>query len=76
MIRDKGWVSCIDEDLFDWYETPSLYCVHVYPQIHPKRNRYFMIQDSDSCFNLVGDEEFWTYERVYDIKKCQKHFSK
>ena len=71
MIRNKGWVSCAGSSLFDWYEAPSLYCVHVYPQVHPKRNRYFMIQDSDSCFNLNGDEEAWYYGRVDDITICQ-----
>jgi hypothetical protein len=71
VIRNKGWVSCAATSLFDWYDAPSLYCVHVYPQTHPKRNRYFMIQDSDSCFSLYGDEEVWTYERTNDVDKCK-----
>jgi hypothetical protein len=72
VIRDKGWITCTEKSMFDWYQAPSLYCVHVYPQTHPKRNRYFVIQDSDSCFRLEGDEESWTYERVDDVSFCQK----
>ena len=72
MIRNKGWVDCGGKNLFDWYEASSLYYVHMYSQLYPKRNRYFWIQDSDSCFSLYGDEIGWTFERVDDVTKCQK----
>ena len=72
MIHDKGWITYTEKSMFDWYQVLSLYCVYVYLQTYPKRNRYFIIQDSDLYFRLEGDKESWTYERVDNVSFYQK----
>lgn len=71
VIRNKGWVNCASPHIFDWYEAPSWYCVHLYPQLRPKDNRYQEVKDRDSCFELHGNEFSWTFNEVKALTDCQ-----
>lgn len=74
-IRDAGMKDCDgvvgdpSYPLFYWEEAPDLYCVHVYPQTHPRRDRYYQYFKSNSCMILGGDEENWHYDQT-DISNC------
>ncbi|CAG8683792.1 10166_t:CDS:1, partial [Gigaspora rosea] len=71
VLRDPGFKSCDSKNmLYSWNEAPSLYCVHAYPQIHPQRNRYQEVYNSDSCFGIYGGEEDWSFD-PQDMKYCQ-----
>ncbi|CAB4433644.1 unnamed protein product [Rhizophagus irregularis] len=71
VIRDKGLVNCAKQHIFDWYEAPSLYCVHLYPQLRPKDNRYKEVKDRDSCFELYGNEFSWSFHEKDSLLDCQ-----
>ncbi|CAB4383160.1 unnamed protein product [Rhizophagus irregularis] len=74
VIRDAGKRSCSFFDppvFFNWEDAPDLYCVHLYPQTHPPRNRYFGYRSTDSCMILAGDEETWHFEQR-DVANCIK----
>lgn len=74
MIRDAGLKNCDgsiggSDVWFYWEEAPDTYCVHVYPETHPLRNRYHGYQKTNSCMILGGDEENWHFDET-DMSNC------
>ncbi|CAG8688559.1 13834_t:CDS:2, partial [Funneliformis mosseae] len=70
VIRNKGRVNCASQHILDWYDAPSVYCVHLNPQLHPKDNRYKYVQNADSCFELRGNEISWSFHDK-ELIDCQ-----
>ncbi|CAG8738007.1 44016_t:CDS:1, partial [Gigaspora margarita] len=71
VLFDTGLKDCdFKKVIFSWYEAPSLYCVHVYPQLYPDRNRYQEVYNRDSCFGLCGDELSWSFD-PQNMTYCQ-----
>nr|AMJ52419.1 hypothetical protein [Rhizophagus clarus] len=76
VLRDAGIKDCGDvfhssDVWFYWEQAPDLYCVHVYPQTHPPRNRYQQFYKTDSCMILGGNEENWHFDQT-DMDNCRK----
>uniref|UniRef100_A0A1D1YJV6 Defensin n=1 Tax=Anthurium amnicola TaxID=1678845 RepID=A0A1D1YJV6_9ARAE len=67
VLFDEGFRDCSRGNyLFQWYDAPSLYCVHAYPQIEPKTNRYIQYTNVNACLEIEGSELSYTITDLPD----------
>ncbi|RIA89498.1 hypothetical protein C1645_850873 [Glomus cerebriforme] len=61
VIHDVGFKPCdFIGHFFKWYDAPSVFCVHAYPQLFPKRNRYISYTNVNACLEVDGNEFDWS----------------